>query len=416
MTDQSATVTASDGRKLLVPDPDVIERAVDATLMRWPPGNFDSTTDLIAAPSKNPTSFTNGNFPYSHSGPFMAGPFKGLSVQNNNVHGLNSDATSEADAAPLRFAIDKELFLAILLQRSSNAKYRWDPKSGKKPSEILLKNDPTPGHPSMNHVVALPTYPKTTLAEPTSLWNSDPGLPVWHKINAMSAWQNTIIPPPPPRNLAIDAATRQLGRQTFEQAGCAKCHSGPMMTNNRVIAQPEIGTQPVRARGMSNTFASYDPNAIGYAFDQKVPLPDKPRTIEFSTRELDPEQIKLAYGWPPTSGGYKVPALVGLWWSAPYLHDGGVAVGVGRDKQLGLPGTLLSRTLPDPPNSLRALIDRDLRRRVVDANHADEDLRKMNVEGIGHAFWVDAVGGFTSQQQEALILYLLTYRPPPRLP
>ena len=40
----------------------------------------------------------------------------------------------------------------------------------------------------------------------------------------------------------------------------------------------------------------------------------------------------------------------------------------------------------------------------------------MNVEGIGHAFWVDAVGGFTSQQQEALILYLLTYRPPPRLP
>jgi hypothetical protein len=45
--------------------------------------------------------------------------------------------------------------------------------------------------------------------------------------------------------------------------------------------------------------------------------------------------VKYAYEPSPSNvlahrgsnGGYKVPSLVGLYWSEPYLHDGGVAVG-----------------------------------------------------------------------------------------
>jgi len=64
--------------------------------------------------------------------------------------------------------------------------------------------------------------------------------------------------------------------------------------------------------------------------------------------------------------------------------------------------------LPDPAESLRALIDRRLRERVVEANHADEDLRKANVEGVGHEYWVDGKAGFSPREQDALIHYLLT--------
>jgi hypothetical protein len=58
-----------------------------------------------------------------------------------------------------------------------------------------------------------------------------------------------------------------------------------------------------------------------------------------------------------------------------------------------------------------ALVDRDLRGKVVAANAASASLRRMNVQGIGHRYWVDPQGGFTREQERALILYLLTYEP-----
>lgn len=81
---------------------------------------------------------------------------------------------------------------------------------------------------------------------------------------------------------------------------------------------------------------------------------------------------------------------MGLYWSAPYLHDGGVAVGRNVDMQIGLPGTLEKNIMPDPINSLMALVDRNLRSRVVEANESSPDLRRMNVQGTGHNYWVDS--------------------------
>ena len=392
-----------------LPDVATMEQAVDAVLMKWPRGNFDSMTDMVAHPAQIPGAFTWNNHPYSHSGAFMAGPFKGLSVQTNNVHALNSDATTEADAAPPRLGLDRELFIATVFQNAPHEKYRFDPAKGKKPSEFLLAIDPTPGQPSMNEVVALPTYPKATLIEPTSLWNSSPGKPVWRQVNAMAAWQNTLVPPA--ARIPADPAAAQRGRAVFEKANCVSCHRGPALTNNRVVSVAEIKTQGLRGKGMANTENAWDDNPQAYAFDQDVPLPKSPRTIPVPTEQLDKQQITLAYGWGDSPGGYKVPSLIGLYWSPPYLHDGGVAVGPDASKQLGLAGTLQRGVMPDPANSLRAMVDRELRKQVIGANAADPNLSAMRVEGIGHEIWVDAGAGFTEADQHDLIHYLLTYQP-----
>lgn len=146
-----------------------------------------------------------------------------------------------------------------------------------------------------------------------------------------------------------------------------------------------------------------------FAFNTPVPLPSRPRTLPVPTGYLDSKQIDLAWAHHGSTGGYKTPSLVGLYWSAPYLHDGGVSVGKNANTQLGLPGTVESNVAPDPGNSLRALIDRDLRARVIAANSS---LQRMNVQGAGHNYWVDEQAGYTANKQRALILYLLTYNPP----
>lgn len=118
-------------------------------------------------------------------------------------------------------------------------------------------------------------------------------------------------------------------------------------------------------------------------------------------------------GWGDSPGGLKTAGLIGLYWSPPYLHDGGAAVGPDPSRHLGLPGTLLAspQVPPDPANSLRAVVDRELRGRVVEANRSDPNLLEMNVGGVGHEYWVDQPAGFSPEDQDALVKYLLTYRP-----
>ena len=82
---------------------------------------------------------------------------------------------------------------------------------------------------------------------------------------------------------------------------------------------------------------------------------------------------------------------------------------MGLDPEVYL-GTPLQGIPPDPVNSLRALIDRALRQRVITANAAAPSLRAMHVQGTGHEFWVDAATGFTPADQEALIQYVFSLR------
>ncbi len=138
--DTSRTVISSTGAREGLPGIPALENAVDKALLMWPRGNFDSLTDMKADPTQNPVSFTWGNHPYGWSGNFMAGPFRGLSSQNNNVHALNSDSLLLADSSPTLFDMDKEVYLAILLQNAANARYRFEPSRPQRPSEFLARS------------------------------------------------------------------------------------------------------------------------------------------------------------------------------------------------------------------------------------------------------------------------------------
>jgi hypothetical protein len=145
-----------------------------------------------------------------------------------------------------------------------------------------------------------------------------------------------------------------------------------------------------------------------FSTDTPFPLPADPRIVPIPLEGEALKQVQLGWAHAGTEGGYKVPNLVGLAWSAPYLHDGGVAVGTDPAGQLGVPGTLERGLAPDPRNSLRALVDRDLRGRVVAANRASATARTARVTGEGHGYWVDAASGYSAADQEALLGYLLS--------
>lgn len=406
--DTSRTVISSTGNREGLPGIAALENAVDTALLMWPRGNFDSLTDMKADPTQNPVSFTWGNHPYGWSGNFMAGPFRGLSSQNNNVHALNSDSLLLADSSPTLFDMDKEVYLAILLQNASSSRYRFQPARPQRPSEFLSAMNGQKSGPGLNDVVLPPTYPKGTILSPDGTLTSTPGHRFWEQNNAMAAWQDTIVPPR--ARIDVNSATRENGRRVFERAGCSSCHSGPFLTNHSVMPSVEIGTNSARSLALAKTASNFTTPVI-YTFDTPVPLPSHPKTLTVPTGDLDPKQVDLAWAHNESGGGYKVPSLVGLFWSAPYLHDGGVAVGKDPTKALGIPGTVEVNQMPNPFNSLKALIDRDLRSRVIAANESSSALQRMNVQGVGHNYWVDSGSGFTDDQQRALIEFLLTYEP-----
>ncbi len=81
---------------------------------------------------------------------------------------------------------------------------------------------------------------------------------------------------------------------------------------------------------------------------------------------------------------------------------------VVKPDQLGLMGTLARGDLPDPANSLRALVDKDLREQVVAANQNSPELLNSNLDGRGHPYYVDATTGFSPQEQADLVNSLLS--------
>jgi hypothetical protein len=395
-------VLSADHTEIPLPDRGIFERAVDAALLAWPPGSFDSMVDFKSAPTQIPSAFTRDAYPYGWSGFAAVGPFRGLSSLNNNAHALNSDALSDAYVAQSMFGMDPELYIALVLQNAPRKKFRFDPKSGRKPSEFLRTVDPTPNAFGLNHAVELPHFPKGSILATDGLLRSVPGAKVWEDVNAIAAWENSLTPPP----AGGETSQIQSGRQVFAHARCDDCHQGPALTNHRVVPAPQIGTDPVRALALSRTQGTFAPPVL-FALDQPVPLPQKPVVLDVPTDGIDKGDLARAFAWDG-SGGYKVPALVGLRWTAPYLHDGGVAVGKNAAGEIGVPGTVLKGIAPDPANSLLALVDRTLRARVVSANQDDARLKRVNVRGVGHEFWVDADAGFSAKDQDDLIGYLLS--------
>lgn len=412
---------AADGTIAHLPDYRALEDEVDADLMAWPPGSFDSTADIVNNPSQIPSSFTFSAWPYGWSGFASIGWFHGLTTLNNNVHALNSDATTGADSAELLNGIDKELFLGVIFQNASLKRYRLP--DGAQPSKHFSQIDPTPGAPGMNRVIEMPDYPRGSQFIPDGLMASTAGRPVAEELNSLSAWQNSLAPPPSP---PTDRAELERGQLIFGRAGCGSCHSGRYFTNNRVVAQPSIGTQPSRAKALA-AFPRIFTQPRTFAPSVEAPPPPDAPVIRVP-EEISPDETRaLAYAISDPAGGYKVPSLIGLGLSAPYLHDGGAAAARGALRRegdrfvatdptlLGLSGTLRRAVRPDPAASLRVLVDRRLRALAVEAHRSDGDLQRANSDGSGHALWVDPEAGFSADDQTALIHFLLSLDDDPEL-
>lgn len=404
------------GQTATLPDATALEDAVDRQLLAWAPGNFDSTGDNQNNPSQNPSSYTFDTYPYSWSGAFSIGWFRGLTTLNNNVHATNSDPTTGANSSKYLLGIDKETYLGVILQQSSDRRFRLP--NGAKPSEFLQKGDPTPNAPAINEVIKMPGFPKGSLFIVDGLMAGSPGLPVASQINGMSAYQNTLAPPP--HEPTRDRAVLQRGAAVFEKANCAQCHSGRYFTNHAVISQTEIQAQPSRASALSK-FPRIFTSPQTYPANVSVPLPTDPPIVDVPTN-LSPQAMQdLSYAIGDPAGGYKVQSLIGLYLTAPYLHDGGVAASadalqqnsdgyysIAKPDEMGLSGTSMKWIAPDPEASLRVLIDRDLRAAAIAANRADRDLQISNIDGSGHNYWVDQTAGFTSQEQTDLTQFLLS--------
>jgi hypothetical protein len=158
-----------------------------------------------------------------------------------------------------------------------------------------------------------------------------------------------------------------------------------------------------------------------YTFDTSVPVSANAKVLDVPTEGISDTPKTLPKGILP-NGGYKTTTLRGLYFSAPYLHDGGVAVREGslkafRDGRfqvvdpsgLGLTGTLSQGLPADPASSLRALLDRELREKVVKANKLNPALspERSNLDGTGHEFYVDHQARFSPQEQTDLVNFLL---------
>jgi hypothetical protein len=166
----------------------------------------------------------------------------------------------------------------------------------------------------------------------------------------------------------------------------------------------------------------------------------------FASAEYDPATGEAVTKAGPLQGflgvreiGYKTSPLRGLWASAPYLHDGGVAVALakGREPEADLaahlkrPDTELwygagryttwNIEHPDEPIradaalSLQALVLEDVRDAVITANrirtqpvigaHERRSMASLGIAGVGHEFWVDDERG--GPDVTALVAFLL---------
>ncbi|MCT7963092.1 hypothetical protein NG791_20690 [Laspinema sp. D1] len=412
----SHTYLNSQGELAKLPDSESFEEAVDQVFLSWAPGNFDSSGDQIDNPSQIPPSYTHDAWPYSWSGGSSIGWFHGLSSLNSRVFAFNADPTTTAENSEKLYGIDKETFLGAIFQNSSNSKFRLP--EGAKPSEFFARVNPTPDSPGFDQTIKMPEYPNASLFAANGLMLATPALPVGTAANAMSAWQNTLAPPP--NEFLSDSEAVQRGAVIFNQAGCVDCHSGRYFTNHEVIPQREVGTQPERAKaslGLKKLFQ--DPTT--YPPSVQVPLPENPPVIPVPTDITPQRSIDVTFGITEPKGGYKVQHLIGLYLTAPYLHDGGVAAAadglrqdadgkfaIANPDRIGLPGTLLQGINPDPEASLRMLVDRRLREAMIASNRANPSLKRANIDGRGHDYWVDEEAGFTPGDQSDLIQFLLS--------
>ncbi|AVH69530.1 di-heme oxidoredictase family protein [Nostoc sp. 'Lobaria pulmonaria (5183) cyanobiont'] len=429
------TIIDSKGHKVELPDPDKLEKAFDDAVLDVPFGHFESSPDGIRDSTQIPSLFTFKNHPYAASGEGAAGPFAGLSALNNGVHSSEINLLAAAQLSADTLGIDPEVYIGTFLQNAAVKSLRLPEGMIVKPSEWLRGIiAPNPTQAELEDQIPAPdtgTYPnlRPSLFTLNGLvFSPNTGKPgdiasgsFLFASNAMSAFQNSLVPPANQTSenwQALNSNSVKRGAKVFEKANCATCHIPPFFTDNKIHPLDEIRTNPARAESHLALNKLLVPPKL-YTFNTPVPIPAKAEVLDVPTQDISDTPTTLPKGILP-KGGYKTTTLRGLYVSAPYLHDGGAAVRAGSLKfdsngsftvvnksGLGLSGTLSQGIPADPASSLRALVDRDLRALVVKANKANPALVRSNLDGTGHYFYVDRQSGFNSNQQADLINFLL---------
>lgn len=426
------TIIDSNGELVSLPDPQKFETAFDDLVLDVPFGHFESSPDRINNTTQIPNVFTFNVGPYTADGQFAVGPFGGLSAFNSAVHSSEINLLAAAQVGVPARGVDPEVYLGTILQNAADPRLRLPSGAPVKPSEWLRQIAPDPNQAELEDQIPAPgtgpnlqptlfTYNGLIFSPNTDNQSDIASGPFLFAANAMSAWQNSLVPPPNrtrENQQALWRGSVLQGAQVFQQANCASCHIAPFFTDNLIHPLSEIGTNPARAESRIPLNDFLVPPKI-YTFNTPVPIPANAETLDVPTEGISASPTTLPTGILP-DGGYKTTSLLGLYLTAPYLHDGGVAVRAGAiqvalddsftvvdPSGLGLTGTLSQAIPADSASSLRALLDRQLRVQVIAANQANPALVRSNLSGTGHEFYVDQEAGFTPVQQTDLINFLL---------
>jgi cytochrome c5 len=449
----SKQIHDSKGNVVSLPDPQIFEAAMDDLVLLTPYGNFESSPDAINDTTNIPFISSYANRPSGWDGAFGVGPFGGVAMISTAVHTSEINLMAAAQQSGPTIGVDSEVYIAAALQSAANPLVRYTPSLNVPPSAFLAAiRAADPNHGELEDTVQQPqanvypnldpslaTYDGLIFSPNTGNANDPASGNFMYAVNAMAAFQNSIVPPPntsAANAAAIASGSVERGARVFVRAGCVDCHNGPTFNDGRVHPISEIGTNSARARSHLGLQSLLVKPKI-YPFDAPVVnngVAAGTPTIELPTLFYSPTPTSLAFGLEP-NGGYKTPTLRGLYTSAPYLHDGGAAIAPnaivpgpqgwfvpaaivgGAPYGFGIPYTTQQALPADPSNSLRALLDRTLRAEVVAVNHGYNGgaLLLINLEGVGHDFYVDAETGWASpQDQTDLINFLLALDDDPR--
>ena len=467
-------------------DPHKVKSEIVKGVQLMPRGYFDDTPDAIHNPLQYPTLFTRGNWPFNYDGVMLNASDRNnnvwtVSFDPSEFVALCSDRGGQTEnllfwKQPGIFSLLTakeyaemmvEYAPAVIHDRSNFEKLRDDILGTSDGMPGILRTDATviiegtdayvskevvnhPDNKKYNRVRAAAEFGSDgemrsqmtgmlgvrviTTPEVREKYNVDEleakyGLNGDEFItNAVSLMLNWLEPPANHSPLLKNAKEKGLvekGYQVFKDHGCADCHAGPFLTNNKIIPLHEIKTNNARALATEplQTFIApeYDP-ATGEAISTGI------------------GGVLAKWFGSKQTYGYKVVTLRYLWGTAPYLHDGGVGVTVKpgskveeEDLQILLStpenyklygmGEILSyrENVPDSylrPNaalSLQALLLKSEREKVIESNKTEHypitgtdkklALANMNIQGVGHNNYVDDVPG--GEKITALVAFLL---------
>ena len=301
-----------------------------------------------------------------------------------------------------------------------------------------------------------------TAIDMRALQEAHPGLNPEEVVNdSVSLMLDSLRPPKDTSELVMrSAGLWSKGYEVFKQSGCEFCHRGPFLTDNLIHRISMVPREETGLPAPPSTAGFWIPRhgrgpAIGTQPDRV--LHSRPLRMYVSPN-YDPETGKATGAGSAIDGlvgsksaGFKTMPLRYLWGTAPYLHDGGVAISLhpnaapagddlrallarpASDKLYGM-GYVLSAWLAHPETlhranaalSLQALLLKAERQRVMEGNrvrvipapHSDARIDALGrpvaellsaytlgISGQGHEFWVDDQPG--GERVTALVAFLL---------